>query len=205
MKRDMQMSVGHKSIKICLIALYLPLIGCSPSTHEWQARGTDLTIIKDTSKVPVLQKDVYCHVAAQYLETTTQILKEHAFQSITNEQAMLWCDNFQPPGDAILKPYLVRGVVYGYPSYTIIRFDRNTGELITHHATWNGENIFGTWALGTPYPWPLVIYLPFPPKAVFPTAVLGGDWIFYGRDFKTLDRRSFVRDPNEPYNLEKQN
>ena len=199
------MSVGYKFITICLIALYLPLIGCSPSTHMWQARGTDLTIVKDTSKVPVLKKDVYCHVTAQYLETTTRILKECEFQSITNEQAILWCGNFQPPGDATLKPYLVRGVVYGYPSYTIVRFDQNTGELISHHATWDGENVLGTWALRTPYPWPLVIYLPFPPKAVFPTAVLGGDWIFRGRDFKTLDMRSLVQDSNELSNLKKQN
>jgi hypothetical protein len=191
-------------IIINLIVSYLLLSGCSPSIHEWQAKGDDLTVIKDASKIPVLQKDVYCHVTAQYLETTTQLLKEREFQSITNKQAMLWCGNFQPPGDATLKPYLVRGVVYRYPSYTIVRFDQNTGELINHHATWNGENILGTWALSTPYPWPLVIYLPSPPKTVFPTAVLGGDWIFYGRDFKTLDTRSFVRDPNE-HSLEKQN
>ena len=192
------MLVSQNSIKgvtnrfiIYLIASYLPHSGCSPSMHEWQAQGNDLNITKNTSKIPILKKDFYCHVAIQYRDTTVEILKEREFIPITNEQVLLWCGDFQPPEDSSFKPYLVRGVIYGYPSYTIVRFDQDTGELINHHATWDGENMFGTWAVSTPYPWPLVIYLPLPPKTVFPTAVLGGDWIFRGRDFKALDTRSF--------------
>lgn len=173
-------------------------IGCSPSTHEWQARGNDLIIVKDTSKIPILSKDTYRHVITQYLETTTQMLKEREFQSITNEQAMLWGAYVQPPEDATLKPYLVRGVVYDGITYTVVRFDRNTGELMIHHATSDGENILGVWGAGSPQPHPLVIYLPVPPKAVYPTAVLGGDRIFRGRDYQG---NPFIADSNESSDL----
>lgn len=55
------------------------------------------------------------------------------------------------------------------------------------HATYNGENLLGTYFLREPIAFPVLVYLPDPPMAIYPTAVLGGDWIFRGRDFKNLD------------------
>jgi len=83
---------------------------------------------------------------------------------------------------------LIRGVAFSsHPSFTIVRFDADTGRLLVQQFTYDGEMMM-------PFRWvaeanALVVFLPRPPEHIYPDAVLGGDWIFRGRRSNTLDSR----------------
>ena len=116
------------------------------------------------------------------------MLKDEPFVLIDPGRAATFAPGFSPPPNPDLRAYLVRGVCYtSRPSYTILRFDEPTARLLVQQAQWNGEMLM-------PFRWvmepnALVVCLPRPPSAVYPDAVLGGDLIFRGKDFKTLDMR----------------
>ena len=90
--------------------------------------------------------------------------------------------------DRLGQPYLIRGVAFSsHPSFTIVRFDADTGRLLVQQFTYDGEMMM-------PFRWvaeanALVVFLPRPPEHIYPDAVLGGDWIFRGRRSNTLDSR----------------
>jgi len=178
-----------KKYYISLFILAL-LIGCKTPEHYWQVPGTDRVIEVDTSQWETLALSQYCHIDREYWEDTVEELKEKSFIPASQEQVEKWCDKFQAPQEKLLKPYLVRGIIYGgFIDYTIVKYDINTGRLLVFHATWNGENALFSYMLRHPVPYPLIVYLSNPPKEVYPTAQLGGDLIFRGRDFDTLDMR----------------
>jgi hypothetical protein len=111
------------------------------------------------------------------------LLEEHPFVQLDSSQVSIFAPGFAARTG---QPRLVRGVSFSsHPVFTIVRFD--AGRLLVQQFTWDGEMLM-------PFRWvaepnALVVFLPREPEHIFPDAVLGGDWIFRGRDWKTLDRR----------------
>jgi len=165
-------------------------VGCKTPEHSWQVPGTDRLSSVDTSQWITLPFSLYCHVKREYREETVIKLKEKSCVPISEDQVNLWCGNFERPKERHLKPFLVRGVIYGgNPTFTIVKYDNDTGQLVVFHATRNALNMLVSNRLKTPVPHPVVVYLPDPPREIYPTAQFGGNKIYWGRYYDTLDKR----------------
>jgi hypothetical protein len=116
-----------------------------------------------------------------------RLLQEAAFIHLDSSQVSLFAPALQAGSGGEMQPYLVRGVSYLPPSFTVVRFDHTANSVLVQQFTWNGEMLM-------PFRWvaepnALVVFLPAAPEHVYPEAVIGGDGIFRGRNGKTLDTR----------------
>jgi len=185
------LGIVYKSMfSVLIISLMLAVNGCSRyEKHTWQYEGNDSFVVKTISQIPIVAPQYYFHIDPNHLQETCKILETVQCCPITDELASSWCSNFARPRNYKLKPYLVRSVIYGIPSFAIIKYDPNTNELLTFHASYDGENLISEYFQKKVSAWPIVVYLPSEPKIVYPTAVLGGDAIFRCRDLTKLDMR----------------
>lgn len=175
-----------------LLAVALMLTGCaSPEKHPWQIGGDDRHITIPTANWPVLSTNTYHRIPSAEVGRATELLKDKSFLELEGESLRsFWRASYGeiPAGKRV---YLVRGVTYGSPpTFSVLRFNPEGGELIVYNATYNGENLLFVYALRKPSPAPMVVALSHELKKVYPTAVLAGDGIFRGRDFKDLDMRN---------------
>ena len=76
---------------------------------------------------------------------------------------------FERPTGEGLVPYLVRGVTMGTPTFSVLRRNTSTNELVVFRAIWNGEMSFPHASGGKFGIWPIVIYLKKLPMRVYPT------------------------------------
>lgn len=166
------------------IALVL-LSGCfaSPKPHAWQVSRENLPQNAGAWN-PLPAKDYQRVIDSKHQEAVA-LLQDHAFLQLDGSQVSALAPELT---FSTGKAYLVRGTSFSsLPAFTIVRFDTNTGRLLVQQFTYNGEMLM-------PFRWvaepnALVVSLPQPPTHVYPDAVLGGDLIFRGKDWKTLDRR----------------
>jgi hypothetical protein len=171
---------------ICCAALLL-LAGClaPPKRHSWQVSREDLPQVRDSDSWPQLSTYDYVRASDSKRQDAVALLQEHSFVPLDASQLLIFAPSLSVrTGQA----YLVRGACFSsHPSFTIIRFDGDTGRLLVQQFTYDGEMMM-------PFRWvaepnALVVFLARAPEHIYPDAVLGGDWIFRGRKSNTLDRR----------------
>lgn len=170
------------------VVLVLPAVACSRTKlHSWQTRGDANVIEVSTAQWEILSIKNYQRVAPGELPRATQLLESHEFIAIDDDTARGLCPRFTiEAGTGTL--YLVRGVAYIPPTYAIIKYSHETGQLVIHQATYDGE-IIPSFMMGSPQPWPFIVALPLPPTKVYATTLLGGDWIFSRVKVNQLDMR----------------
>lgn len=168
-------------------AALLLLAGCfAPSKrHAWQISREDLPQVRDSDIWRQLSTNDYVRVPDSKRPDAVALLQEHSFVPLDASQLSIFAPSLLVhTGQA----HLVRGACFSsHPSFTIVRFDTDTGRLLVQQFTYDGEIMM-------PFRWvaepnALVVFLPRTPEHIYPDAVLGGDWIFRGRKSNTLDRR----------------
>lgn len=166
--------------------------GCCnmPTQHAWQMPGDDRQVTLDTSQWPIVSQNLYVGVPEEEIEAAAALLGDRESVELSAAQEAQFNRHLSRPAFPDLKPFLVRAVTLGTPAFTVVRQNPSTNEVAIYRATWNGEIcipfVHGEFGI-----WPVVIYLDKPPMRVYPTAVYGGDWIFYGhveRDSRLIDR-----------------
>lgn len=166
-------------------AALLLLAGClaPPKPHAWQASPGNSP--QNAGAWTQLSTQDYQRVIDSRQPDAVALLQDHPFVQLDVAQLSV----FSP--DLTLrtgKAYLVRGTSFSsHPAFTIVRFDAGTGRLWVRQFTYDGEMLM-------PFRWvaapnALVVSLPRPPLHIYPDAVLGGDLIFRGQDWHTLDKR----------------
>ncbi len=183
-------------IKIIIFStLCVILTSCNtPVRHPWQLYGNDQQVGLNTSRWPIVSQDLYVAVPENKILDAAKLLKKQEYMEITPEQEKVFNKYLFKLKDLKLKPYLIRGVTMGIPTFSILRKNPKTNEISIYRAKWNGE-IFIPFIKPKFGIWPVVIYLEKPPLRVYPTAVLGGDWIMRG--YKNSDIRIRKRWQNE--------
>ena len=175
-------TLGVSSLILLLAA------GClaPPKIHSWQIPQS--SILAEASRWAPLSTNLYVRVDEGKRSQAVALLQDQSFALVDREQAAAFARGFTTPPGNDLRPYLVRGVNYGgRPSYTLLRIDEPTNRLLVQQATYDGEMLWPTrWVME---PNALIVYLPRPPSAVYPDGILGGDAIFRGKNWKTLDHR----------------
>ena len=169
----------------CVVLLLLAGCLAPPKRHAWQITREDWPHVRDSDAWPQLSTNDYVRVPDSKREDAVTLLQNHAFVPLDVSQISVFAPGFSArPG----QPYLVRGVSFSsHPDYSIVRFDAATGRLLVQQFTYDGEVMM-------PFRWvaepnALVVFLPRAPEHIYPDAVLGGDWIFRGRKWNTLDSR----------------
>jgi hypothetical protein len=179
----------HTSILRTIIgcAALLLLAGCfaPPKPHAWQITREDFPQVRDSESWSQLSTNDYVRVPDAQQTNAVALLQERSFVQLGALQLSVFAPSLSAhTGQA----HLVRGVSFSsHPAYTIARFDADSGRLLVQQYTWDGEMLM-------PFRWvsepnALVVFLPRSLERIYPDAILGGDWIFRGRDWKTLDRR----------------
>ena len=163
------------------------LTGClTPRNHVWQTPASELN--DQAYKWSLFSTNQYSRVVSNQMATAVALLQESPFVTLNKEQTSIFAGDFSIPNGPELKAYLIRGVHFGYFSFTEVRLDMESNQLLVVHAAYNGE-MFLPFLRDVLQPTALVVFLPRPPSACFATAYKGGDLIFRGRDFKQLDWR----------------
>lgn len=174
----------------CVTAIAAPLflVGClAPKGHEWQVSRAELEQIRDATSWLQLPTNSYVRVPGSARADAVSLLLDRSSVQLDASQIPVFAPDFQSPPQPELKPYLVRGASFSErPSYTIVRFNAVTGQLLVEQATYDGEMFipFERWIV---QPTPLVVFLPRTPEHVYSHPVLGGDIIFRGK--QNLDMR----------------
>jgi len=83
--------------------------------------------------------------------------------------------NFPTTRPANGQAILLRGVAHGYPIWSRIWINSDTGAAWVHEGSWNGENLLSYAA--PQIAWPVLIFCDEPPKTVYTTFIRGGDGI----------------------------
>lgn len=168
-------------------AAVLLLAGCfaPPKRHAWQITREDAAQVQGADSWPQLSTNDYIRVPDPKRQDAVTLLQEHSFVKLDPLQLSTFAPSL---ADSTSQAFLVRGVAFSlHPAYTIVRWNAVTRYLLVQQFTYNGEMLM-------PFRWvaepnALVVLLPHTPEYIYPDAVLGGDLIFRGRDWKTLDRR----------------
>src|SRR5262249_11318386 len=153
--------------------------------HAWQIPREDFSQVRESATWPQLSTNDYVRVPDPKRADAVALLQEHPFVQLDSSQLSVFAPSLSASTG---QPHLVRGVSFSsHPVFTIVRFDGDSGRLLVQQFTWDGEMLM-------PFRWiaepsPVVVLLPRVPQHIYPDAVLGGDWIFRGRDWKILDRR----------------
>jgi hypothetical protein len=132
-------------------------------------------VLTEAKEWPQLTTNLYARVEPGRMPDAISMLQDSAWRSIGKEQVAGFTPTLSQPPEDQQQPYLVRGVTYSSrPVWTDLRFDPPTGRLVVKQASYNGEMLM-------PYTRSeanaLVVFLPKPPTAVYPSGVLGGDGI----------------------------
>jgi hypothetical protein len=168
-------------------AALLLLAGClaPPKRHAWQISREDAPQVRNSAAWPQLSTNDYVRVLDSKRQDAVALLQEHSFVSLDASQVSAFAPSLSVrTGQA----HLIRGASFSsHPSFTIARFDADTGRLLIQQFTYDGEMML-------PFRWvaepnAFVVFLSRPPEHIYPDAVLGGDWIFRGRKWITLDNR----------------
>jgi hypothetical protein len=180
-----------------LIALLMSLVGCgqvSRELHPWQSPGDVFSFRVDTTEWTVIEPRRLGRVTAEHVAEACDFLKETDAVEITSDRARQMCPAAQFDFSSQLKPFLIRGVSYGSPSYSIVKFDKQSGWVCFLQATWNGE----TYIAGvrhSPIAAPIVILLEDKPAKVVAIGNVGGDGMFRGVDLRnTWNERHLEQD-----------
>ncbi len=168
-------------------AALLLLAGCfaPPKRHAWQITREDFPQVRDSDSWSQLSTNDYVRVSDAQRTNAVALLQEHSFVQLDTPQLSTFAPSL---ADGKGQAYLVRGAAFSsHPAFTIVRWDATTGRLLVQQFTYDGEMMM-------PFRWvakpnALVVFLPRTPEHIYPDAVLGGDWIFRGRDRKTMDSR----------------
>lgn len=168
-------------------AALMLLAGClaPPKRHAWQAPDDELPEFRDSASWPQLSTNDYVRVSDSKIAEAVALLQDHPCVQLESSQLSSFAPDLSNHAGL---PLLVRGVSFSTkPAYTILRFDAATECLLIQQFTYDSETMMPfRWVSG---PNAFVVFLPRAPEHVYPDAVLGGDSIFRGRDWKTLDTR----------------
>jgi len=170
-------------------ALWLPLlvtaVGCSQVSrelHPWQSRGDAFSFWVDTNQWTLIESRHLGRVAPEHVHEACDLLKEADAVEIAPDRARQMCLAAQLDFAGQLKPFLIRGVSYGTPFYSIVKTDKQSGWVYFFQATYDGE-IYFPGVRYSPESAPIVILLRKQPARVIAVADIGGDRIFRGVDF----------------------
>lgn len=163
------------------------LTGClAPRNHVWQTPASELN--DRALKWSLLSTNQYSRVVSNQVAAAIALLQDSPSVALESIQTSDFAGGFSIPAGPELKAYLVRGVHFGYFSFTEVRFDLDSKHLLVVHAAYDGEMLL-PFIRDVQEPTALIVFLPQPPLTCFAAAYKGGDWIFRGKDFKQLDRR----------------
>ncbi len=161
--------------------------GClAPRTHTWQTPAAELN--DKALNWSLLSTNQYSRVISNQMAAAIALLQDSPSVALESSQTADFAGGFSIPTGPELKAYLVRGVHFGYFSFTELKFDLDSKHLLVVHAAYDGEMLL-PFIRDVQEPTALIIFLPQPPSTCFAAAYKGGDWIFRGKDFKQLDRR----------------
>lgn len=158
-----------------MLALSGLVAGCM-APHAWQTPGEMSAVLTEAKQWPQLSTNLYARVEQSRMPEAISMLQDCAWRSLGKEQVAAFTPTLSQPAEDKQQPYLVRGVTYSSrPVWTALRFDSSTGRLLVKQASYNGEMFMPGYTRSEPNA--LVVFLPKPPTAVYPDAVLGGDGI----------------------------
>lgn len=158
------------------LLVFSGLIAGCVAPHAWQTSRDMSAVLTEAKHWPPLTTNLYARVQPSRMPEAILILQNSAWKSIGKEQVAAFTPTLSQPAEEEQQPYLVRGVTYGSrPIWTALRFDPPTGRLVVEQASYNGEMFTPGYTRSEPNA--LVVFLPKPPTAVYPNAVLGGDGI----------------------------
>ncbi len=164
---------------ILIVLVTSVLSGCVSENHEWKVYGSDRGVYIKTNHWYLLPK-AHCRPVVES-ERPGAIKRLADVDHVTLEEAEIAALTGKGdwPREKHLKPYLVRGVAHSaYQTFEAVRFDRATGQLVVHHGTVFIEMFPAPHMVGDVVAFPVVVLLPQPPIAVYPTAVSAGDRAF---------------------------
>jgi len=168
---------------IPLAVLIMSLLGCSQMSrerHPWQSAGGPYSFTIDTTQWAYVELERLGRVEAEYISEACALLKEADAVEITPAKAKKMCPNAKFDFSGSLKPFLIRGVSYGKPAYSIVKFDKQTGWVYFLQTAYTGELYFpGGYS---PMPAPIVILLEYKPVKVVAAANVGGDAVLRSID-----------------------
>jgi hypothetical protein len=165
----------------------LLLAGCfaPPKRHAWQISREDSPELRNSASWPQLSKNDYVRVLDSKRLDAVALLQQHSFVPLDVSQVAAFAPSLSVhTGQA----HLIRGASFSlHPSFTIARFDADTGRLLVQQFPYDGEMMM-------PFRWiaepnAFIVFPSRPPEYIYPDAVLGGDWIFRGRKWNTSDDR----------------
>ncbi len=157
--------------------LLLAAASCAPRLHPWQTPGDHFELNVPLREWELLDQRRFFRVLEEKRPESLNLLDKETFVPLSEEQARAFTGKELPPaGEAMLTPYLVRGVSYSPTPWALaMRLDKKSGLLVTFQGTYDGENLLTYMVRREPRKSPLVVYLESPPTYVFATAALGGD------------------------------
>ena len=120
-------------------AVLLLLAGClaPPKRHAWQITREDLPQVRDSDAWPQLSTNDYVRVPDSKRQDAVALLQERSFVPLDASQLSIFAPSLSVrTGQA----HLVRGASFSsHPSFTIVRFDADTGRLLVQQFTYDGE------------------------------------------------------------------
>jgi hypothetical protein len=171
------------------VTLFL-FAGClaPPKRHAWQISRADLSQVQGSESWPQVSTNQYVRVPDSKREDAVALLKDRPFIHLGPSQLAAFAPDVSVSSEGEAQPYLVRGVLFSSPPlFTVVRFDTAKARLLVQQFTYNGEMLM-------PFRWvaepnAVVVFLSRSPEHIYSDAVLGGDWIFRGRQWNALDNR----------------
>ena len=167
-----------------MITLLMTLAGCSQVSselHPWQSHGNVFSFRVNTTEWSPLESRQLGRVAKEHIAEACRLLEEGDSVEISPDKAKQMCPKAQFDFSDPLKPFLIRGVSYGTPFYSIVKVDKKTDWVYFLQATYSGE-IYIPGVPFSPAPTPIVILLKNRPQRVIAVGNVGGDGIFRGVD-----------------------
>ncbi len=157
-------------------------LGCgqvSSHLHTWQTPGDSFSFCTDVTNWDSVRSEHLGRVSHQHMPEAVAKLKDQEFAETTWEDARRMCPAARFGNIDELRPFLVRGVSYSEPTFSIVKCDRKHGWVYVYQATYNGE-MYVPGVRYRPEAAPIVVFLEDRPRRVIASANVGGDGIFRG-------------------------
>ena len=168
------------------VVLMLTIAGCrrvSPNLHHWQTRGNAFSFQVDTRAWSPIPSEHLGRVAVEYIPEAAKELAHAESLEISVLDAERMCPTAGFADTDGLIPFLARGVSYNSSTFSIVKYSKQYNWVYVYQATYNGE-MYIPGVRYAPVATPIVIFLERKPARVVPSAVVGGDFVFRGVDFK---------------------
>lgn len=185
--------LGRASLKTLVItSLILSFSSCSTTIikHPWQSEEKSHTVFQKTQDWSIVKQHLYVAVPENTVREAQKLLSSKEYLLLNSSQESTFNQHLSTPENSNLRPYLIRAVSLGVPTYSFLKTSTDN-QVLTYRARWNGEMLipFSKAEVGV---WPIVLYLEKEPSKIIALADYGGDWIFYRpetKDYRLSERK----------------